>query len=324
MRVRRASLACGALSVPALLALVHCTTAFDASLFAARDAATNGALVDASDAAAPNGFCARATDALFCDDFDHGEIGASWRGWPPSFPGRVIGPDSGTELIAIESASSPPNVLSTFARLHVPPLAITGLAHSLTLPAEARGFEVSAAVRLVEFEDLRSADASVNVRDGGDPELSESSRLSAIAMAMPSNDSKVDGAQLVFSPKIIAVATGTLTDEQPLDLVRVASVSVLSVSRNQVWFGVTIAIGKREALVARAAATRRSMPTCPDTPAVAVVWSSFPLESVGCAAASDSLENPGGRAAVFAVGLGMNESAAARTLIDDVRLDAIP
>jgi len=297
----------------AVFTLASCAWVIDLDERPARPVAGAGSVPDASraEAAVPCG--------VFCDDFDLGGLGERWRGMPEvGLPPRLVTGDAGLALLPFERASSAPNVLEARAD-RARGLTVGYLVEGMDVPAEARGLEASADVKLLAIEDLREPGGPLP--DSGPPEIFATPRLNVLGLYAP-DGATAASAEVVVSSRYVGLVTGQLLEDRDTYAIASKDRDYVTLTAG-LWLRVFLAVGPVDVVRTRATESGRPMPECPAAEAVAVVWPSVPRDAATCLPLPAAFAAPGGKRVAIAAGLGLGDRARARVAIDDVRAVAL-
>ena len=276
----------------------------------------DGAASDASDAGS---FCARADGSLFCEDFDVDEpVGARWSGVGGGLVPPVASRNATGSRFEEASSSAPASLRIVASSADDKNSSYFFLVHELGAVPH-RGLLLSADVRVLAMTDRR--DASAPPDDSGASSF-PSPRTSVMGL-LATAGTTASGAQIMVSSGFVAIYAGTILSDVGRSVVPVAEFDVLGASRIA-WLRVSLAVGQRDAVLARAKQAIGVDVVCPDTKAVAIAWPSVPLQTAGCVAVDDVLADLSSRSAGLDLGLGLGDPADATVLLDSVRVDPIP
>ncbi len=271
---------------------------------------------DASaDAAAPAtadaGYCARAeAGTLFCEDFDDdGPPFARWKGFLGAFP------PSRAEDASAERTTDLSHTTPASLRVQARRSGASAYAYLVTELDDVRGaraIAMTARAKILAWTDDRDA----AFLDPSHP----NPRANIFGIAAAKGPLAV-GAQLMFSSQLLGVYAGSLADTAVTD-VATAPFDYEGASRIA-WISVHLAIGQPQAARAHAATAGRE-PTCPDAPAVAIVWASVPLRDALCIPVDAVFADLSTQALAVNLGLGLGDDATASVALDTFHVWGLP
>ena len=272
------------------------------------------------------GFCERAEDAIFCEDFDSpdADLADRWISVDGGVTGVVVeGWASVSREDPVLRPLSPPRALALELETRDGGRAAVVLTREGLAPA-AEAVELSAAFRFSTLTALTDAGAPVPKLPTSSPLGSvDAPRLAVLSLGVPGVDRQ--GITLELAPESLEMRTGMATSSLDAGAglrVRVADFDFGSVM-NATWLRFHAAIGARDVVLARATAATGGAPTCPEGPVVAVAWSALPLGRSACVVLGQDLLPLAGRPLAVVLGGALRTPSRVRGGVDDLVLRPI-